>query len=167
MVLTDAPIFSLPGKEVQERSQRLPDQTKGDPKDRIAQDFPIDTLHLLQRQRHYDQWDLHHHTDKCNSQDIMRGNTDEEFVQHAAEDKDRHACRGGTPAAADKGAVDMSTHEVVDRLVPGAPIRAYGGGIPPFCIEFAVAEAHDLREAVERGLKCGEEAGQPDDEGDR
>lgn len=156
---TDAPILSLPGKEIQQRRQRLSHETKRDPENTIAQNLAVNSLHLLQRQRHGDQGDLHHHANESNPEDIMRGHTNQQFVQHAAKDKHRHTCRAGAPTAADERVVDVPSHEVVDGLVPGAPVRADGGRIPPFGVEFPIAEAHDLREAVERGLEDGEEAG--------
>ncbi len=96
----------------------------------------------------------------------MRGHADEEFVQEAGEDEDHDAGEAAAEAAPDERGVDVPAHEVVDGLVPRAPVVAHRGAVPPVGVELAVAEAHELRERVERGLEDGEEAGEPDDEGD-
>lgn len=45
---TNTAIFRLPGKEVQESSKWLPDQTKADPEDTIPEGLAQRVSHLLQ-----------------------------------------------------------------------------------------------------------------------
>lgn len=59
----------------------------------------------------------------------------------------------------------MPLHELINGLVPGAPVGSYRWGVPPVGVELAVAEARYLREGIEEGLEEREEAGEPDDEG--
>lgn len=51
---TNTAILRLPGKEVQESSKRLPDQTKADPEDAIAESLTQRVSHLLQGRRERD-----------------------------------------------------------------------------------------------------------------
>ena len=60
----------------------------------------------------------------------------------------------------------MPSHELVDGLVPGAPVDAYAGAIPPIRVELAVAKACHFGQRIQEALEEGEEARQPDDEGD-
>lgn len=96
----------------------------------------------------------------------MCRDADEELVQHGREDEDSDGGLTRRPAATDERGEDVALHELVDGLVPGAPIGADAGGVPPVGVEVAVAEAGDLGEGVEEGLEEGEESGEPDYEGD-
>lgn len=60
----------------------------------------------------------------------------------------------------------MPPHELVNGLIPCAPVGAYGGRVPPVFVEISVGEAGYFGEGVEEGLEEGEEAGEPDNEGD-
>ncbi len=87
-------------------------------------------------------------------------------MQQTGEDKDHRAGEPAAEATTDEGRVDVSTHEMVNGFVPGTPVSTHGRAIPPIGVEFAVAETHEFGQGVEDGLEDGEEARQPDDEGD-
>lgn len=63
----DGPILGLPGKEIEKGCKRLSDEREGDPENAVPDDPSIDTLHLLQRCRDGDEWQLSHHTNKRNT----------------------------------------------------------------------------------------------------
>lgn len=90
---------------------------------------------------------------------------DEHLVQHGREEKDGDARDKGAPPAPDHGRVDVASEVLRDGLVPRAPVGAEAGAVPPVVVERPVTEAHDLGEGVEERLEQGEEAGEPDDEG--
>src|ERR1700733_14729732 len=61
----------------------------------------------------------------------------------------------------------MSSHEMVHRFVPRAPVVLEVRAIPPVFIKVAVSKTKKFRERVEKGLKESEETGEPDNEGYR
>ena len=69
---TYTPILGLPREKIRQRRQRLPHQTKGNPKDTISNHPAIDPLHPLQRRRNGDHGQLHYHAQKRHSKNIMR-----------------------------------------------------------------------------------------------
>lgn len=87
-------------------------------------------------------------------------------MQDGREQEDGYGSLTSAPAAAAERREDVPAHELVDGFIPGAPVDAYAGAIPPVCVELAVAEAGDLGQGVQEALEEGEEAGEPDDEGD-
>lgn len=163
MLLAHTPVFGLPGKEIQECGQRLPDETKADPKDTIAHHLCIQSLHAFQGRRGQDHGDLNDHTQEGNAEDVVRRDANEQLVQEAAEKKDARARRIRAPSPMHERGVNVSAHEAIHGLVPRAPIRAHARAVPPLCVELAVAEAHHLGKGVEEGLKDGKEECQPDD----
>ena len=58
----------------------------------------------------------------------------------------------------------MPLHEMINRLVPVAPIRPHARAVPPVSIEFAVSEHHDLSQRIQQRLEDRKETGQPDNE---
>lgn len=87
-------------------------------------------------------------------------------MQHARDEEDDDLRHRRRHATSNKRRVDVSTHEVGDRLVPRRPVSAYGADVPPGPVELAVTECHDLSERVERGLEEGEEAAEPAEDAD-
>lgn len=87
-------------------------------------------------------------------------------MQEAGQQKDHGARELAAEAPADERGIDVPSHEVVHGFVPRAPVSAHRRAVPPVGVELAVAEAHHLGQGVEHGLEDGEEAGEPDDEGD-
>ena len=61
---TQAAKLCLPGEEVEQCRQRLPDQTERDPEYHVPNDRSVDALDLLQDVREDDQWYLPHHAQK-------------------------------------------------------------------------------------------------------
>lgn len=53
----------------------------------------------------------------------------------------------------------MPPHEMVDRFIPGSPVRAHAGTIPPLSIKFTVAKPHNFGESIENGLEDCKKAG--------
>lgn len=47
-LFADRAIFGLPGKEIEQRCQRLSNERKANPEDAVANDPPVDPIHLLQ-----------------------------------------------------------------------------------------------------------------------
>lgn len=62
-----AAVLGLPGKEVQQRGQRLANKTETYPEDAVSPDFPVNTLHFLQRERDGYERELHDHPDERDS----------------------------------------------------------------------------------------------------
>lgn len=156
----------MPGEEVQQRAQRLTDQTKADPEDHVTSRLTVNTPDFLNHVRQSYQRDLYHHAEEGHADDVVRRHTDKQLVQHARDEEDddlRHRRRHSSP---DKRRVDVSTHEVGDRLVPRRPVSADRADIPPGPVELAVAKGHDLGECVERGLEEGEETAEPAEDAD-
>ena len=71
-----------------------------------------------------------------------------------------------TKASTDQRRIDMPPHEIIDRLVPRPPVSSDARAVPPLAVELAIPEHHDLGQGVEDGLEDGEEACEPDDQGD-
>lgn len=163
---THTPILRLPSEKVQQRSQRLPNQTETDPKDEIASDFPLYPLDLLNHVCERNERDLEHHACKSDANDIVSWHADKQLMQDAGEKEDEDLREGRRPAATYKRAVNVAAHEVCDGLVPGRPVGADTAHVPPVAVELAVAEPHDLCQSVERRLEQGEEAAQPAEDGD-
>lgn len=80
--------------------------------------------------------------------DVVGWHADSEFVQRTREQKDENLRDNRRDTTATKWAVDVPAHEACDRLVPGHPVDANTGGIPPLGIELAVTEAHHLSQSV-------------------
>lgn len=96
----------------------------------------------------------------------MRGHPDQQLMQQPREHKHHRAREPAAEAPAHERGVDVPPHEVIHGFVPRAPVVPHARAVPPLGVEFAVAEAHNLREGVQQALEDGEEAGEPDDEGD-
>ena len=58
----------------------------------------------------------------------------------------------------------MALHELIDRHVPGPPVRPYRRTVPPLAVKLPVAKAHHLRQSIETGLEHGEETCKPDNQ---
>lgn len=71
-------------------------------------------------------------------------------MQDAGEEEDDDLCDGWWYSSPDKRRVDVAAHEVGDGLVPSGPVSSDGADVPPWAIELAVAEPHDLCEGIER-----------------
>ena len=71
-------------------------------------------------------------------------------MQHAGENENDGARTLLAPASTDKWIVNVSTHELIDRLIPGAPVDAHAGTVPPFGVELAVAELHNFSQGIEK-----------------
>ncbi|KFY44377.1 hypothetical protein V495_03489 [Pseudogymnoascus sp. VKM F-4514 (FW-929)] len=125
------------------------------------------------------------HAQRRYTDDIMRRHAHEEFMQQCAQCEDRDRGLPWGPAASDEGGEnvplhelvdgfipraprgkDVPLHELVDWFIPRAPVCAYAVGIPPVAVEIPVAEAGYLSQGIEERLEEGEEASEPDDEGD-
>ena len=96
----------------------------------------------------------------------MSRHSNEQLVQHAREEKGHDLGKYWRHAAGDQRSVDVALHEQKDGLVPRSPVVAKVAAVPPVVVELAVAEAHDLGEAVEGGLEESKEAGEPAEEAD-
>ena len=66
-LFADTAVFGLPGKEVQQSCQRLPNERERDPEDTIPDDTAVDAVHFLQRCRDSNQWELGNHAYESNT----------------------------------------------------------------------------------------------------
>ena len=66
-LLGHTPILGLPRKEVGQRRQRLPNDTKTEPEDEVACYAPPKPFHLLEFICKGDERDLAHHPEESNS----------------------------------------------------------------------------------------------------
>jgi len=90
---------------------------KNVPKDRIPNDTPLPP-HFLQGYGNRDKWDLENHSRERDTNDVMCGHTNEQFVKYCAEGEDHNAGVLIGPSAPKEGCVDVATHKVVYGLVP-------------------------------------------------
>lgn len=79
-------------------------------------------------------------------------------MQDGRESEDDKTGGKRTPSSPNKRGEDMSFHEMVHRSVPGAPVRAYAGAIPPFAVELPVSKPHYFCQSVQEGLEQGKES---------
>jgi len=90
---------------------------KSVPKDRIPNDTPLPP-HFLQGYGNRDKWDLENHSRERDTNDVMCGHTNEQFMKYRAEGEDRNAGALIGPSAPLEGRVDVATHKVVYGFVP-------------------------------------------------
>ena len=91
----DTPIFSLPGKKVQERSQGLADQAKANPKDAVANHLARHSFDPAEGSGDHDQRELDHHAEKGNT---CVGHDQEKVVsRRAGWGGGEGDCRGNPP----------------------------------------------------------------------
>lgn len=64
---TDTAVLGLPGKEVQQRTKRLPNKTKTHPEDAVTDCLAVRTAHLLQRRRKSDEGQLEYHAEESDA----------------------------------------------------------------------------------------------------
>jgi len=90
---------------------------KSIPKDRIPNDTPLPP-HFLQGDGNCDKRNLENHPRERDTNDVMCGHTDEQFVKYRAEGEDHDAGTLIGPSAPKEGCVDVATHKVVYGFVP-------------------------------------------------
>ena len=64
---TDTAVLGLPGKKVQQRTQRLPNKTKTHPEDAVTDCLAMRATHLLQRRRKSDERQLEYHAEESDA----------------------------------------------------------------------------------------------------
>ena len=85
-------ILGLPCEEIQQRRERLSHETKAHPEDHIACDFALYPFPLLHHICERNERNLYHHAGKCDADDVVCWDTDEELVKHAGEEEDDDLC---------------------------------------------------------------------------
>jgi len=114
-------------------------------------------LSLEDHARHVD-----HHQDEGNEVDYGEDSDDDVLVE------DRGDCKGGQHARcavdilSSEGVVDVTNEEVVDGVVPLAPVLAQVVGVPPVGVESAVRKLTQLRPEVQVGVEEAVEFDEPD-----
>ena len=81
ILIAYTPILGLPGKKIQQCGKRLADQAKADPEYTISNEFPIDSLHLLERRSHRYQRKLHYHPYKSHAENVVGWHPNQELMQ--------------------------------------------------------------------------------------
>ena len=92
--------------------------------------------------------------------------SDQQLMKKPAEDKHPRTRRVRTPTSSYQRLIKMPSHEMINRLIPHPPVSPHARTIPPFRVEFPIAESHHLGQGIESGLEDGEETGEPDYETD-
>lgn len=64
---TDTAVLGLPSEEIQQRPQRLSNQTETHPEDAVANRFAVGPTHFLQRCCEGDEGQLEHHAEESNA----------------------------------------------------------------------------------------------------
>lgn len=75
---------------------------------------------------------------------VVGRHSNHQFAKEATEYKDPCARRVRTPSSSHQRRIDMSSHEVVYRLIPRPPVSAYTRTIPPLGIKFSITECHQF-----------------------